>query len=230
MIRICGKCHNHEKCKRPCWFIEKLLAQVTDGSLEKQTSDNTLMHFGHHREKRFSEIHEATLNKMIAKVCGEVTQDEPEEDQRRSGDIAFEPSQNISDIFYMRFFQGKSYVEIGEKYGVDHRTAAGLYSQAVKRVNVILEALDGRDRAIRWCLNRQKNNLTKHEKAFILNKVFGFSFREIAEVLGYAGPDAIQHKVNEMYQKFRKEHLPEKPSRSVYEGMPKEQITERISF
>lgn len=212
--------------------MEKLLSQVTDGSLEKQTSENTLMHFGHYHEKRFSDIHEATLNKMIAEVAGQVNEEEPEEDRRRTEDIEFEPKQKIADIFYMRFFQGKTYEEIGKKYGIDHRTAAGAYSQAVKRVNAILETLDGRDKAMQFCVNRNRNSLTKHEKAFLLNKVFGFAFREIAEVLGYAGPDAIQHKVNEMYQGYRKEYFPEKkkPLRSVYDGLSNEQAMERIAY
>jgi DNA-directed RNA polymerase specialized sigma24 family protein len=58
-------------------------------------------------------------------------------------------------------------------------------------------------------LRRGRNRLTKHEKAFILNKVFGFAFREVAEVLGYAGPDAIQHTVNKMYQKYYQKYKEE---------------------
>lgn len=173
-----------------------------------KASDNTLMHFGHYHEKRFSDIHEATLNKLIAEIADDATNEDDEPDQRRTEDIEFTPGQKIADIFYMRFFQGKTYEEIGEKYGTDHRTAAGIYSQGLKRVNFILEALDGREKAIQCCINRTRNSLTKHEKAFLLNKVFGFAFREVAELLGYNGPDAIRHKVNEMYREYRKEHLP----------------------
>jgi len=230
MEAICGKCHNREKCRRPCWFVETLLARVTDGSLEKQTSDNTLMHFGHHWEKRFSDIHDATLKKIIAQIADEQTKEDREPDNRRADDIEFSAKQNIADIFYMRFFQGKSYVEIGQKYKVDHKRAASLYSHALKRVNAILEALDGRDRAIKCCMDRQRNSLTKHQKAFLLNKVFGFAFVEIAELLGYAGPDAIRHKVNEMYRQYRTEYFPEKkPFRSMYEDMTPEQIHARIT-
>ena len=227
MENICmTKCHNASTCKRPCWFVETLLAQVTDGSLEKQTSDKTITHYGHYWEKRFSSIHESTLKKIIESVAGKPPDEDSEPDQRRTDDIKFEPRQKTADIFYLRFFQGKSYDEISKKHGIDHRTAASIYSRGMKRVNAILEALDGRDKAMQFCVDRCRNSLTKHEKAFLLNKVFGFSFKEIAEILGYASPDAIQHKVNEMYQQYRKEYFPVK--KSVYEGLTGEQISQRV--
>jgi len=206
MKNVCAKCHNRKICKRPCWFVDYLLSQVTDGSLERQTSNNSLMHFGHYWEKRFSDYHESTLKKVIFEVAEEQP-DGNDQSHRHLEDIDFTPHQQVADIFYMRFILGKSYAEIGEKYGIDHRTASGLYSQSLKRINKILEILDGRDKAIQYAMSRGKNTLSKHEKAFLLNKVFGFAFGEIAEILGYHGTDAIQHKVNEMYRKYQKEYF-----------------------
>jgi hypothetical protein len=202
---VCDKCKHNSTCKRPCWFIEHLLSKVTDGSFEKQMGRN-IVHFGHYWEKRFSDIHPSTLKKVVFEIIDET---EPEGDvptDKPFDDFEYQPEQKIADIFYMRFFLGLSYVEIGEKYGIDHREASGIYSQARKRVLEIVKILDGRDKGIKF-LRRGRNRLTKHEKAFILNKVFGFAFREVAEVLGYAGPDAIQHTVNKMYQKYKEEFL-----------------------
>lgn len=210
----CVKCHHRRTCKRPCWFMDRLLSQVTDGSLERQTGEKEITHYGHYHEKRFSDFHESTLKQVIFEVAGEHPDDE--ETTRRTEDIEFSPQQQIADIFYMRFMLGKSYEEIGEKYGVDHRTAAGKYSQARKRMYKILEVLDGRDKALKFCMERTRNNLSKHEKAFLLNKVFGFSFSEIADILGYQSSDAIQHKVNEMYRGYRKEYFEaEKPAQAT---------------
>lgn len=229
MKAICNKCHNVEKCKRPCYFIERMLSQVTDGSLERPTGDKEITHYGHYHEKRFSDYHEATLNKMIETITKEHNEEESEPDARRADDLEFTPTQKTADIFYMRFFKGKSYVEIGEKHGIDHRTAAGIYSQGMKRIIEILNALDGRDKAMKFCVGRCRNSLTNHEKAFLLNKVFGFAFTEIAPLLGYASPDAIQHKVNEMYHSYRKEYFPT-VKKSVYDGLSVSEIKERISF
>src|SRR5690606_36063933 len=143
----------------------------------------------------------ATLKKVMATFNNE--NEDSEVDGRRLDDVKFTPTQKTADIFYMRFFQGKSYVEIGEKYGISHRHAAGIYREGMKRVQTILKALDGRDKAIKFCMDRGRNLLTNHQKALLLNKVFGFSFTEIAPLLGYASPDAIQHKVNEMYQGYK---------------------------
>lgn len=230
MIAICNKCYHYETCKRPCILIDRLLSEVTDKSLEKQTGDKEITHYGHHKESRFSDYHPATLKKVMATFNDE--NKDSELDQRRVEDIDFKPNQKTADIFYMRFFQGKSYVEIGEKYGIDQRTAAGYYSQGLKRVQTILNTLDGRDKAMKFCMGRGRNILTNHEKAFLLNKVFGFSFTEIAPLLGYASPAWIQHKVNEMYQDYRKEYFPavKKPFKSAYENMSAAEIQERVSL
>ena len=203
---VCDKCYHREKCHRPCWFIESLLADVTDGSLERQTGPNEITHYGRYWEKRFSDFNVATLKKAVYEVVDE-NQEEPFPDDRRVEDVEFTPEQKTADIFYMRFFLGKSYKEIGEKHGMDHRKAAGYYSQGRNRVLEILKVLDGRDKALKFCKSNTGNSLTKHQKAFILNKVFGFAFKEIADLLGYAGPDAIQHKVNEMYHDYKKNYL-----------------------
>lgn len=230
MKAICNKCYYYETCKRPCILVDRLLSEVTDKSLEKQTGDKEITHYGHHRESRFSDYHDATLKKVMATFNNE--NEDSEVDARRLDDVKFTPTQKTADIFYMRFFQGKSYVEIGEKYGISHRHAAGIYREGMKRVQTILKALDGRDKAIKFCMDRGRNLLTNHQKAFLLNKVFGFSFTEIAPLLGYASPDAIQHKVNEMYQGYKKEYFPavKKPFKSAYEGMTSEEIAARISF
>ena len=206
VIGVCPKCYHRPKCTRPCWFIESLLADVTDGSLERQTGDKVITHYGHYWEKRFSDFNVATLKKSVYEVADEAEWD-PFPDDRRVEDVEFTPEQKTADIFYMRFFLGKTYKEIGEKHGMDHRRAAGYYSQGRNRVLEILKVLDGRDKAMQFCIDRGRNRLTKHQKAFILNKVFGFAFKEVAEMLGYAGPDAIRHKVNEMYHDYKKNYL-----------------------
>jgi hypothetical protein len=198
---ICTKCHNKGVCQDPCYFVETLLAQVTKG-IDKQTGGNELTYFGNsYWEKRFSEFHPATLKKVFE--VPDESEPETSPDQRFD-ELEYTPEQKTAGVFYMRFFLGKSYQEIGEKYGMDHRHAVGIYGQAKKRVLEIVKILDGRDRAIKWCHDRARNSFTKHQKAFLLNKVFGFSFKEIADILGYIGPDAIQHKVNGMANEVRK--------------------------
>jgi hypothetical protein len=198
----CIKCRNKSICEKPCYFVETFLAQVTKG-IDKQTGKNELTYFGNsYWEKRFSEFHPATLKKVVFEVA-----DESEPDlspDQRFDDLEYTPQQKIAGVFYSRFFLGKSYQEIGEKYGIDHRHAASIYGQAKKRVLEIVKILDGRDRAVKWCHDLARNRFSKHEKAFLLNKVFGYSFKEIADILGYTGPDAIQHKVNGMANEVRK--------------------------
>lgn len=199
---VCDKCKNKTACSRPCWFLEMLLSDVTDGSLEKPTSEKELIHFGNsYWETRFSEMHPATLKKLVFDLVQ--VDPEPEADpDRRFDDLEFAPEQKTADVFYMRFFQGKSYQEIGEKHGINHRDAASLYSEGRKRVIEILKMLDGRDKALKFCNDRTRIRFTKYEKAFLLNKIFGFSFREVAEILG-CGPDWIRHRVNDMANGYK---------------------------
>ena len=233
MKGACAKCHNKRKGLRGPAGLLKDYGQVTDGSLEKLSGDNTITYYGRYWEKQFSAINEKVLEEAIFKVSEE--QPEPDLDSepmnRRPEDLEFSPTQKTADIFFMRFFLGKSYVEIGEKYGMDHRTAASYYSHGLTRLNEILKILDGRDKAIKLIKQGSKNHLSKHEKAFLLNKVFGFGFREIADLLGYAGPDAIQHKVNEIYNGYRKKYLDaDPPEQSAYEGLSSEEIKQRMAF
>ena len=203
---VCDKCHNQRSCKRPCWPIEYLLSQVTDGSMEKQTGEKELTHFGHHHEKRFSDLNEATLKKAVYEIADEDPFD-PFEPSPRYDDLEFQPTQKTADIFYMRFFLGKSYLEIAEKHGISRRTASSVYSAGRRRVVEVLSIVDGRDKGLKFCAARARNSFSRHEKAFLLNKVFGLAFTEIAELLGYAGPDQISHKVNEMYRGYRERHF-----------------------
>jgi DNA-directed RNA polymerase specialized sigma24 family protein len=209
IMALCTKCRNYEACKHVCAPVEKLLADVTDGSLEKQTGENELMHFGNHYwEKRFSEIHPSTLNKAILDAAIVKDEEEKEDPEQRHDDLEFTPQQKHADIFYMRFFLGKSYEEIGKKYGMDHRDAASRYSWGRKRALRIMEILDGRDKGITFATKSQ-NAFTKYQKAFIMNKIFDVSLKEVAEALGYRSKHHIRHVVNTMYREIR-ESLPEK--------------------
>ena len=209
---VCDKCKHKETCARPCWFLETLLSEETIG-IDKPTGNEITYYGVSYWEKRFSEIFPATLKRLVFEAVDENQVDpenppDPETPRdERFDDLGYTPQQKTADIFYMRFFQGKSYREIGKKYAIGPREAANVYGHARKRVIEIIEALDGRDRGIKFCVDRARNGFTNHQKAFLLNKVFGVSFPEIAALLGYKGSSQLSHKINAMTHELREKYF-----------------------
>ena len=95
---ICARCKHRAQCNRPCYFVERLLVKDQTSILEKQTGDNTLMYFGHPKEKRFSEIFPSTMKDILNMADTRAAEDD------RAAELPFDPTINLSDIFYKHRF------------------------------------------------------------------------------------------------------------------------------
>jgi hypothetical protein len=196
--RVCEECHHKTLCSRPCWPVEFILASGGNSAgLEKRAmydGKSILMHFGGNKhEVRFSDLSQTAMKDVFNTADHQAVDRE-----ERERELPFEPRQKISEIFYKRFFLGIGFDELAQDFNCSNSDAASRYSAAQKRLIILLEALDGRDAALTFC-DKAKKSLTKDQKAFLLNKVFGFPVQEISKLPGYGGPDWLRKKINEMY-------------------------------
>ena len=94
------------------------------------------------------------------------------------------PKLKQTRVFCEHFFLKLSFREIAERHGMTARQVESDYSYAFKRIRRVLEKMNARDNAIRYFRSPGKaNDMTDPEKWWILNRVFGHTCVEIAEMV-----------------------------------------------
>jgi hypothetical protein len=116
--------------------------------------------------------------------------------------FSFSPQLSKTTVFYERFFRGKTIQEIAEHLNISTKLVRSHWHFAKKRLFAVLEALDGRDRAIRW-YKKSDHELGENEKYFILTKIMGLSIQEVSELIpGAPHRVALSKRMNRLYDKY----------------------------
>ena len=194
MKDVCEKCSHREGCKNPCRPVELYLAQDNLAVFEKtaigENGEEITIIFARSRE---------TPESMLPQISDKT--DEPIDvftTEAESPFAGFNPDLKQTGIFIDRFFNKWSYEDLAVKYDTTVEKARKVYQAALKRLQAVLEALDGGKDSPHnfepWkkMVEERSGSFPAGVKWFLLNKLLGARPAEIARMEGVKHPSAVR--------------------------------------
>jgi len=216
---VCSKCPHKNDCKKPCEPVRYYLYDGESTAMEKirgrdEQGRAILVNYGfnHEVEVRFSELEDSQSKQGKEKDFVEKKilniQDSPFQ--------SFEPQFLQTKIFIDRYLKGMSFEDIGKKHDISTKAAASISTSSKMRFLNLMRKFDTRQEGIK-ALNHKKYTLLDEQKFFLLNKVFGFTAREISAMFGGIDMKYISAAVGSLFKQYQK-YFPEEPDLKEPEG------------
>jgi hypothetical protein len=194
MKGVCEKCARREGCNTPCRPVELYLAQDNLAVFEKtgigENGEEITIIFARSRE-----IRESELPRISHKTNEPI--DSPFTTEADSPFANFNPDLKQTGIFIDRFFNKWSYEDLAVKYDTTVKEATKIYYAAVKRLQAVVEALDGKEgphniEPWKKMVEERSGSFPKGVKWFLLNKLFQIRPAEIARMEGVKNPSGVR--------------------------------------
>lgn len=211
MHAICPKCQKFKNCRSPCYPVKQYLAQdnlsVFEKTITKKNGETVGIVYARSRE-----FQQSMLSIGVDKQGDHRLSNKEQEAFSTDNESPFEdfkPRLKQTGVFIDRFFHGHSYVDIAEKYEMTVKNAYRTYHNALKRILQVLDAMDkGKvptKQAEYWKrkVEERSGKIAKGQKWFLLNKVFGLSPSEIAELEGLKGSSSVRQLIIRVSDQLR---------------------------
>lgn len=210
-METCDKCPKYDTCKEPCAAVNDILWK--DNRIMERLYGNRIICYPRNGEIHFSELDIAGIEDMDDFSMHDVIP-WTSEDRRLMK----------TKVFIERFFKKTPCAELAEKYGVKENTIVCMYRDAICTIGKIIDMMDARRNGIKAVKSRC---FTEDQKMFLLVSVFGFSGEEVAGMFNL-NRGTVNAKVKRMSDRYREAFAI--PFRSVYDGLSREQIQERVAY
>lgn len=195
MQGICQQCSHYDTCKTPCAPVAQYISQDNLAVFEKtaigENGEEITIVFA--QSKKF--IRESELPRISSKTDDPI--DSPFTTESESPFASFNPSLKQTGIFIDRFFHGWPYEDLAVKYDVTVEVAQSHYYNAVKRLQAVVEALDGKDGPRNFepwkkMVEERSGSFPTGVKWYLLNKLLNMRPAEIARMEGVKNPSAVR--------------------------------------
>ncbi len=195
MKGVCENCSHREGCVTPCRPVELYLAQDNLTVFEKtgvgENGEEITIIFA--QSKKF--IRESELPQISDKTDGPI--DSVFTTEAESPFAGFNPDLKQTGIFIDRFFNKWSYEDLAVKYDTTVEKARKVYQAALKRLQAVVEALDGGKDTHNFepwkkMVEERSGSFPTGVKWFLLNKLLGARPAEIARMEGVKNPSAVR--------------------------------------
>jgi hypothetical protein len=188
---ICKKCTHRSSCEKPCRFAELYLGHENLSVWSKRTTDKQGREieiiFSRSRGRQQSTLSDGIDNRGNPKLT-------PKEQQAFSTEnespfASFKPQLLQTGILIDRFFNQMSYKDLATKCDLSEIECIKRYSYATKRLLEVLKIMDSKiekNRKAKYLkkVQQRSGSITKGQKWYLLNKLFGLLPSEIAELEG----------------------------------------------
>lgn len=199
MKEICQKCTHYKTCKSPCYPVQQYLAQDNLTVFEKSHTNED----GKTVTILFARSREIPESSLVQRKDPDFEPEEIQEafsTQNESPFAGFKPKLKQTGIFIDRFFNNWSYRDLAVKYEISEHAAIKIYYVALKRLRVVLAAMDNEKEhrnLEHWTkqVEERSGSLPKGQKWFLLNKLFGLRPSEIAEMEGMKGSSSVRQLI-----------------------------------
>jgi hypothetical protein len=194
MQGVCEKCSHREGCKVPCRPVELYLAQDNLTVFEKtgigENGEEITIIFA--QSDKF--IRESELPQVSGKTGEPIEVFTTEAESPFAG---FNPDLKQTGIFIDRFFNKWSYKDLAVKYDTTVEGARKIYQAALKRLQAVIEALDGGKEAHNFepwkkMVEERSGSFPKGVRWYLLNKLFQMRPAEIARMEGVKNPQGVR--------------------------------------
>jgi DNA-directed RNA polymerase specialized sigma24 family protein len=202
---VCPRCNHFSTCRVPCYPVAEYLRRDNLAVFEKsctdpETGQTTTILFSRSRE-----VVESDLPQDDGKTASEYPKAFSTENENPFA--GFTSNLKQTGIFIDHFFHGASYSDLAVKYDMSKDNARKTYHNAIKRLLEILKAMDSEKPVdlsrYRKQIEERSGKISKGQKWFLLNKLFGIMPSEIAEMEGLKGSSVVRQLIIRVSDQLR---------------------------
>jgi hypothetical protein len=206
---LCDSCPHKSTCTKPCFLAKAFINENTKALFEK-----TKIEVKDGQEYYVTTIYSENDKKISAIADVAKNEDESPLEYKGSQEIEnfwdgvyYVRSKKLG-IFIDRFFNNWSLQDLAEKYDMTPKKASDVYESAKIQMAVFIDAWNHenkmlRGRKISEARTKNKDELNKSLKAFLLHHCLDFTYNDIAEILGYSDLDNVGADIRRVRKKIK---------------------------